>query len=499
MPKLGVKLLTDDNNITKKQAIEMAKCIGDIEYFIRNYVYIQHPTRGAVLFDLYDYQLQVIEDLQEYNKTILCQVRQSGKTTTIVAYLLHQAIFFPDVIIGVTAHKGSGAKEIISRFRYAYENLPTWIKPAVTSYNVFDIVFSNNSKIMSQTTTESTYRGMSLSILYVDEMAFIKPNIMEEWWKAILPSLSAPNSRMIATSTPNGSEGKFAELWFRALQGTNDYNPIEVVNSQVPDRDENFKEMMLKDMSATEYAQEYENAFLSSSGTLIYSPILEALVPKDVMTTFGDLRYFKSVSKRNLGVSVDVGTGTGQDYTTVQVFDLETFEQLAEFRNNLLNITDFTKVFLKILKNLYDKGAGQIYYTVEANSIGMGVTQLLRNTTDKILDKAEMVSIGKHDGILTTNKTKMKGCTRMKDLIESDRMKINSKFLISELKFFIKKGASFAAETGKTDDLVMGVVLFCNMIEELAQWEADVYDTLNSVELIGELDDSEFDPLPVIF
>lgn len=499
MPKLGVKLLTDDNSLTKKQAIEIAKCVEDIEYFIKNYVFIQHPTRGAVLFDLYDYQLEVIEDLDTHNKNVLCQVRQSGKTTTIVAYLLHQAIFFPDVIIGVTAHKGSGAKEIISRFRYAYENLPTWIKPAVTSYNVFDIIFSNNSKIMSQTTTESTYRGISLTILYVDEMAFIKPNVMEEWWKAILPSLSAPNSRFIATSTPNGSEGKFAEIWFKALQGMNDFNPIEVVNSQVPDRDENFKTNMLKDMSPTEYAQEYENAFLSSSGTLVYSPILEALKPHDVIDTFGDLRFFKSVKDKMLGVSVDVGTGTGQDYTTIQVFDLATLEQLAEFRNNTMNITDFTKTFIKILKELVRREAKEIYYTVEANSIGMGVTQLLRNATDNILSKVEMISVGKHDGILTTNKSKMKGCTRMKDLIESDRMKINSKFLISELKFFIKKGASFAAETGKTDDLVMGVVLLCNMIEELAQWEEDVYDTLNNVGIIGDLDDDDSDPLPFVF
>ena len=498
MPKLGVKLPTDKNTITQAQALEINRCVGDIEYFIKNYVYIQHPTRGAVLFDLYDYQLEVINDLDGHNKNILCQVRQSGKTTTIVAYLLHQAIFFPDVIIGVTAHKGSGAKEIISRFRYAYENLPAWIKPAVTSYNVFDIMFSNNSKIMSQTTTESTYRGMSLTILYVDEMAFIKPNIMDQWWKAILPSLSAPNSRFIATSTPNGSEGKFAEIWFKALQGMNDFNPIEVVNEQVPDRDENFKTNMLKDMSATEYAQEYENAFLSSSGTLIYSPVLESLKSSDIIYSFGDLRYYKTVRGRKLGVSVDVGTGIGQDYTTVQVFDLDTFEQLAEFRNNLLNITDFTKVFLQILKDLYDKGAAFIYYTIEANSIGMGVTQLLHNATDAVLAKAELISAGKHLGILTTNKTKMKGCTRMKDLIESGRMKLNSQYLISELKFFIKKGASFAAEAGKTDDLVMGVVLFCNMIEELAQYEEDVYDTLNSVDMVGELD-GEFDPLPVLF
>lgn len=499
MPKLGVKLLSDDNSLTKKQAKEIARCIKDIPYFIRNYVYVQHPTRGAILFDLYDYQEDVIHDLDKFNKNVLCQVRQSGKTTTIVAFLLHQAIFFPDMIIGVTAHKGTGAKEIISRFRYAYENLPIWIKPAVTSYNVFDIVFANNSKIMSQTTTENTYRGMSLSILYVDEMAFIKPNIMDEWWKAILPSLSAPNSRMVATSTPNGSEGKFAEIWFKALQGTNDFNPIEVLNHQVPDRGDDFKATMLKDMSVLEYAQEYENAFLSSSGTLIYSPILESLKHQDPIDKFEDLRFFKDVKGKKLGVSVDVGTGTGQDYTTIQVFDLESFEQLAEYRNNMMNITDFTKIFIKILKELYRKGAAYIYYTIEANSIGFGVTQLLHNATDPVLEKAELISAGKHLGILTTSKSKMKGCTRMKDLIESERMIIHSKFLISELKFFVKKGVSFAAESGKTDDLVMGCVLFCLLIEELAHYEADVYDTLNDIGMVGELDDSnENSPLPFV-
>jgi len=500
MSSLGVKTPADNNSITKKQAIEIAKCANDVIYFIENYCMIQHPTKGAMLFELRDYQKEVINAMYNHDKIILNFGRQLGKTSTLTAYLLHQAIFTPDFIIGVVAHKMSGAKEVLSRLRYAYENLPMFIKPSVQSYNVFDIVFSNGSKIMSQATTENTYRGISLSALYADEMAFIKPNIMDEWWKSILPTLSAKGTKFLISSTPNGSENKFAEIWFKAMQGQNEYHPIQVTNEDFPEeRGEEFKQSMLQDMTIEQYNQEFLCHFISSSGTLIYSPILEALKPNDIINTFGDLRFFKTVRGRKLGVSVDVGTGTGQDYTTVQVFDLETLEQLAEFRNNLLNITDFTKVFIQIIKELYNRDCKSIYYTIEANSIGMGVTQLLRNATDKILDKAEMISVGKHDGILTTNKSKMKGCTRLKDLVESGRMVLNSKFLISELKFFIKKGASFAAESGKTDDLVMSVVLFCNMIEELAQWEEEVYDALNSVDMVGNLDDTDFDPLPVVF
>ncbi|MBT8450099.1 MAG: terminase family protein, partial [Gammaproteobacteria bacterium] len=266
---LGVKLPTDINTLTAKQANEMVKCLNDVEYFIRNYVYVQHPTRGAVLFDLYDYQERVVDSLVNHEKSIILQPRQSGKTITIVAYMLHRAIFFPDVVIGVAAHKGDGAKEVIGRFRYGYENLPLWMKPAVRSYNVFDIVFDNGSKIMSQTTTESTYRGKSLSILYLDEFAFVNPRIETEFWKSILPTISAKGTEFVITSTPNTSEGRFADIWFKAERGESDFNPIRVYNEEVPDRQElnengeDFKTAMLKDMTPIEYAQEYDCAFVS--------------------------------------------------------------------------------------------------------------------------------------------------------------------------------------------------------------------------------------------
>jgi hypothetical protein len=508
----GVKLPADNSKLTKSQAIEMSKCLHDVEYFIRQYVKIQTPTRGAILFDLYEYQERVVQSLVKNKKNVILQPRQSGKSATIVAYLLHKVVFYPDVTIGVAAHKGDGAKEIIDRFRYAYENLPFWMKPAVKTYNVFDIVFVNGSKIMSQTTTESTYRGKSLSVLYLDEFAFVNPRIEAEFWKSILPTLSAPGTELIITSTPNTSEGKYAEIWFKAEQGLNDFNPIRVYNDEVPDRQhvneagEDFKTVMLKDMSPIEYAQEYECAFVSNKGTLIQSEILEAMRPSTPLRKYNGMDVYSSVRGKKIALSVDVGEGIGQDFSVIQAFDLKTFEQVAEYRNNTQTLTEFAKTLVKVLKWFKNEGARELVFSIEANSIGQGVISLILNSSDPIFNFAEFLHEpgAKRHGILTSTKTKMKGCTKFKDLVESGKLKIHSKNLISELRFFVKAGASFKAETGKTDDLAMGCVLFALMLELIANYDPDVYDALINVSFASEFDEEDEieggnDPLPFCF
>lgn len=500
-----------NTKLTKSQAIEMSKCLADVKYFTREYVKIQNPTLGAILFDLYDYQERVLDNLTIHNKNVILQPRQSGKSATIVAYLLHKAIFYPDVTIGVAAHKGDGAKEIIERFRYAYENLPMWMKPAVRAYNVFDIKFANGSKIMSECTTESTYRGKSLTVLYLDEFAFVNPRVEVEFWKSILPTLSAPGTELIITSTPNTSEGKYAEIWFKAEQGLNDFNPIRVYNEEVPTRQhlnengEDFKTVMLKDMTPIEYAQEYDCAFVSNKGTLIQSEILESLRPSKPVGAYNKMDVYGSVKGKRIGVAVDVGKGVGQDFSVVQVFDLDTLEQLAEYRNNTEILTQFAKSFVKILKWIKKNGAKELYFSIESNSIGQGVIQLILNSSDPIFKFAEFIhEYGKgRQGILTSNKSKVKGCTKFKDLLEAGKMKIHSRHLLSELKFFVSSGVGFKAESGKTDDLVMGVVVFTLMLAEIANFDADVYDKLNEVSFASEFDDEDEieggdDPLPVI-
>lgn len=241
-------------------------------------------------------------------------------------------------------------------------------------------------------------------------------------------------------------------------------------------------------------------AFVSNKGTLIQSEILESLRPREPISEVFGMSLFNGIRGKRIGLSVDVGTGTGQDYSVIQLFDLDTFEHIGEFSNNTMNLTTFTKQIIKILEYVDKQGAKEIFYTVEANSIGQGVVQLLHNSEMPVLKKAEFISgSGKQLGIMTTTKSKMKGCTKFKDLIEGEGMKIHSKNLISELKFFVKTGVSFAAESGKNDDLVMGCVLFCLMVEEIGKYDADVYDKLNDSSIVGLLSDDEDDPLPFVF
>ena len=377
-----------EHDLTPEQVSEYIKCANDVFYFVENYVMVQHPKRGRVKFELYDYQRRVFEGLVSHKKNIMLQPRQTGKTISIVAYILHKCIFTPDILVGVAAHKGSGAKEIIARFKYAYENLPYWIKPAVTSYNVHDIAFDNGTKIMSQATTENTYRGLSLSLLYLDEMAFISPRIADTFWTSILPSLSAggEDSEIIITSTPNGTENIFASIWHKAEMGDNDFNNIRVRNEEVPGREDGtFKQQMLMNMSDEKYRQEFECEFISSEGTLIHSPTLEGMVSGAIIENYLGMDLYEDPKGKRIGVSVDVGNGVGQDYSTIQVFDLDTLNQVAEYRNNRMPITDFTNQVIKLLTFLYDRGAQELYYTVEANSIGSGVLSLLENSESPVL------------------------------------------------------------------------------------------------------------------
>ena len=500
-------LANSDDSITQSEMNELIKCKYDARYFIENYVKVQHPTRGAVLFKFYPYQKRVLGDLLSTNKNIILQPRQSGKTVLIVAYCLWLTIFNDDFSIGVAAHKGSGAKEIISRLKYAYESLPHWMKPAVSSYNVHDVEFDNGSSIVSQTTTENTFRGLSFSFLYLDEFAFVKPLIASEFWTSILPSLTAGGvnaGRMIITSTPNGSEGKFAELWVEAERGANGFQSIKVRNEEIPfrEKDSGFKEEMLKTMSKSKYLQEYDCAFISDKGTLIQSSVLESLVPLEPIIDEDSFKLFREIDGRRLGISVDVGEGINQDYSVINCFDIDTLEQVCVYSTNYENPSDFTRSLIRFLEQMMDDGCKEIYYTVEGNPIGQTILRLLENSTHSILHECTLVSENeKRDGILMTSLSKRKGCALLKDMIEQNKLKIADSALISELKFFVRSGNSYKAETGVHDDLVMSVVIFCLMMDEISYMDDMVHDAMNSFDAIACIDhDTAHDsPMPMVF
>ena len=492
--------------------MEFVKCANDREYFMRKYLYVQHPSDGAVLFHPRDYQQEMLDLMEEYRFLIMNLPRQSGKTSSSIGFLLHAAIFTPNETIGITSNRQINVKDIMGRIRYSYENLPWWLKPPVTEYSKFKISFAvNHSSIEGATTTESTFRGRSMTKLFLDEFAHVKPVIAEEFWTSILPVISAAGedsakTQIIIASTPNGTEGQYARLWFGAVNGDNGFKEYKVYPDRIPGRDANFKREMLRKMTYEKYMQEYEGAFLSSKSTLVNSTVLESIRPKEPISgSNDDLLLFGDFRNKTVAICCDVGEGVGKDFHAIQIFDIDGMEQLGEWRNNVMTQTQFTHVIINVIRMIHNSGAKEIYYTVENNSIGMGVINLLINSDDSALNHAIMVSDIKHrkKGIPTNTASKARGCMLLKDLVEGWKLKLHSKRLLTELKFFVKSGASFASERGRGeghDDLTMACVLFCNMLDLLAHYEESVYDLLNNIHLQDEEEDSlSHTPMPIIF
>lgn len=259
------------DSFTKDQLQEFARCADPITgpaYFMSNYFYIQHPTKGKMLFSPFEYQDRLIETYHQYRYSINLMPRQSGKSTAAAGYLLWYSMFVPDSTILVAAHKYTGSQEIMQRIRYAYEDCPDFIRAGVVSYNKGSIDFDNNSRIVSSTTTENTGRGMSISLLYLDEFGFVRPSIAKEFWTSISPTLST-GGKCIITSTPNSDEDQFALLWKGANKCVDEYgNPTELgINgfkafrsywNEHPDRDEKWADEQRRQLGDERFKREID-------------------------------------------------------------------------------------------------------------------------------------------------------------------------------------------------------------------------------------------------
>lgn len=265
----NIKKANTEQEYTPEQIQELQKCANDPVYFIRNYVKIQHPTRGSIPFELYDFQERIIENYLNNRFAIVLASRQVGKSITSSAYLLWYAIFNFDKTVLIASNKNNNAIEMILRIRYAYENLPHWLKPGVTEdgWNKHLVSFDNNSRIVSTATSEDAGRGMAISLLYLDEFAFVKPNIQSEFYTSIMPTLNTGGS-CIMTSTPNGDSNIFAQVWRGAQVGANGFTPLHVNWDEPPGRDEKFREEEIGRIGERQFLQEYECAAGATTVTI---------------------------------------------------------------------------------------------------------------------------------------------------------------------------------------------------------------------------------------
>jgi hypothetical protein len=476
---------------TDKELQDFIKCCDPINgylYFMDNFFYIQHPTRGSMLYHPWPYQERLIDTYHRYRYSISLMPRQSGKSTSAAGYLLWYAMFVPDSTILVAAHKYTGAQEIMQRIRYAYENCPDHIKAGVTTYNKGSLDFENGSRIVSATTTENTGRGMSITLLYLDEFAFVRPSIAKEFWTAITPTLST-GGKAIITSTPNSDEDQFAFIWKSANKTEDDFgNTTELgINgfrayrahwSEQPGRDEQWATEMKAQLGEDRFNREIGCEFIIADETLINPNTLLMLEGTEPIDRMGQIRWYKKPSKGNIYcVGLDPSLGTGGDPAGIQIFEANTLTQVGEWKHNKTVIPDQIKLIAQINKYVADCTGepNSLYYSIENNSIGEAALVSLNEYGENNIPGIFISEPGKkRKGFNTSNRTKLVACAKFKTLLENKKMKINSRSLISELKAFVAHGGSYAAKIGDTDDLIMATLLVVRIIQELGSYHLEL-------------------------
>ena len=464
--KVGVK-----NEYTKDQIIEYQKCAEDPIYFMVNYIKIVSLDEGLVPFKMYGFQKKIVETIHNNRFTICKLPRQSGKSTTTISYLLHYALFNPNSNIALLANKSSTARDILSRLQLAYENLPKWMQQGVINWNKGNIELENKSTIVAAATSSSAIRGGSYNIIFLDEFAFVPTNIAESFFSSVYPTISSgQKTKMIIVSTPYGMN-QFYKLWVDAENKRNDYIPIEVHWSEIPGRDEAWKDQTIRNTSEEQFQQEFECEFLGSTNTLINPAKIKNMAYMNPIKSSGSVEVFESPIKGNTYVcTVDVARGVDKDYSAFIVFDVTKmpFKVVAIYKNNEVKPFVFPNIIDQVCK-----GYNHAHILTEVNDIGQQIAEALQFEIeyDNILMTTQKGRAGQvlgamysgrgsSLGVRMTKQIKRIGCANIKTLMESDKIAVNSFKIIEEISTFAKRGQSYQAEDGSNDDLMMCCVMF---------------------------------------
>ena len=481
----NLKKANVSQKFTKKQIGEVLRCSEDPVYFIRNYIKIVSLDKGLIPFDMYHFQEEMVSKFHDYRFNIAKLPRQSGKSTIVTSYLLWYVLFNPNVNVAILANKAATAREMLQRLQLSYESLPKYLQQGILQWNRGSLELENGSKIMAASTSASAVRGMSFNIIFLDEFAFIPNHIADQFFSSVYPTISSGKStKVIIISTPHGMN-MFYKLWHDAERGTNEYVPTEVHWSEVPGRDEVWKEQTIKNTSEQQFRVEFECEFLGSVDTLISPSKLRTMPYDEPIKQNRGLAVFEDRKEdHNYIISVDVARGIGNDYSAFIVFDTTTlpYKMVARYRNNEIKPIVLPNIIVDVAKNY-----NNAYILCEVNDIGGQVADIIQ--FDLEYENLLMVAMrgragqqlgqgfsGKKTqlGVKMSTAVKQVGCSNLKALLEEDKLLIPDYDTIAELTTFIQKGQSFAAEEGCNDDLAMCLVIFAWMA--MQQYFKEMHD-----------------------
>ena len=474
----NLKKANTRTEFSAKQVQEFIKCKKDPIYFARNYIKIVSLDEGLVHFKMWDFQEELIKNFHENRFNICKMPRQTGKSTTCVAYLLHYIVFNDSVNVGILANKAATARELLGRLQTAYENLPKWMQQGILSWNKGSMELENGSKILAASTSASAVRGMSFNIIFLDEFAFVPNHIAEAFFSSVYPTItSGKTTKVIMVSTPCGMN-HFYRYWHDAQRGKNEYIATEVHWSEVPGRDDAWKEQTIKNTSEQQFKVEFECEFLGSVDTLISVTKLRNLVFEDPLVNNhkGLLVYEHPIKGNDYIITVDTARGIDHDSSAFIVFDITTYpyKTVARFKNAEIKPMLFPNI-------IHDtaRAYNEAYVLVEINDIGEQVASIMQYDLEyeNMLMCAmrgrngQQVGSGfsgskTQMGVRMTQAVKKLGCSNLKTLMEDDKIVTNDYDIIAELTTFVQKKQSWEAEDGCHDDLAMCLVIFAWLVAQ---------------------------------
>ena len=472
LKKANVKVEFTQENIE-----EFIKCKDNPVYFAKNYIKIVSLDEGLVNFNLYPFQEKLINNFHNERFNICKMPRQTGKSTTVVSYLLHYAVFNDNVNIAILANKASTARDLLGRLQLAYENLPKWMQQGVLVWNKGSLELENGSKILAASTSASAVRGGSYNVIFLDEFAFIPNHIADQFFASVYPTISSgQRTKVIVVSTPHGMN-HFYRMWHDAEREKNEYVPTEVHWSEVPGRDSVWKEQTIANTSEQQFRVEFECEFLGSVDTLISSAKLKSLVyDEPIKSNRGLDIYFEPIKNHDYVITVDVARGVGIDYSAFVITDITSFPHkvIGKYKNNEIKPMLFPSIIVDIAK-----AYNNAFILCEVNDIGDQVASIIQY--DLEYDNLLLCSMrgragqivgqgfsGKKTqlGVKMSKTVKKVGCSNLKTLIEDEKVIFNDYDIISELTTFIQKHNSFEAEEGCNDDLAMCLVIYAWLVQQ---------------------------------
>ncbi len=473
----NLKKANTQQEFSEEDIVEFVRCKDDPVYFTENHIKIVNVDEGLVSFDMYKFQKKLIRNFHKHRFNICKMPRQTGKSTTVVSYLLHYAIFNDNVNIGILANKAATARDLLGRLQLAYENLPSWMQQGIVAWNKGSMELENGSKIIAASTSASAVRGMSFNIIFLDEFAFVQNHLADDFFASVYPTISSGKStKVIIVSTPHGMN-HFYRMWHDAERGQNEYTPTEVHWSEVPGRDAKWKEQTIRNTSKQQFAIEFECEFLGSVDTLISAAKLKAMVYEQPVEQNGKISIYERPFKgRDYIITVDVARGISKDYSAFIVADITEFPYkiVATYRDNEVKPMLFPSIIEEV-----GKAYNNAYVLCEVNDIGDQVASILfydleyenllmvamRGRAGQIVGSG-FSGVKTQLGVKMSQVTKKLGCSNLKTLVEEDKLTFMDYNIISELTTFIQKKQSFEAEEGCNDDLAMCLVIFAWLVAQ---------------------------------